>query len=107
MQLLGPGWWDLPATSSDDDAVVGRVLREALSAVTRNHFDLLVTDSVEARSRRCSDLGIDVDGGHGPLRSNEFGQKGRVVARARPDFEDVLAGLNIEPVQHPRHERRL
>ncbi|HEX2292349.1 MAG TPA: hypothetical protein VHH55_03495, partial [Gaiellaceae bacterium] len=66
-----------------------------------------ITAASEAAPRSGGNLPVDVDGDHPPALAHEPGEQGGVVPRPGSDLEDAHAPLELELLEHERHDRRL
>jgi hypothetical protein len=74
------------------------------AAIAADDVDAVNPCSCQVCARILDDVLIKVDGHDVTAGADEAGQQGRVVAGARPDLENTLARLNVELLEHHRHD---
>src|SRR5262249_46598360 len=109
LELLQQGWGNMIDAAGDDDLVEGGILRPSIVAIRLLGIDGLVLgvaapDQLVVFSARA--LGKRLDDLDGPYLVGEVGEVCRLVARAGPDLEHLLAHLDIDGARHaPDHAR--
>jgi hypothetical protein len=74
------------------------------AAIAADDVDAVNPCSCQVSARILDDVLIKVDGHDVTAGADEAGQQGRVIAGARPDLENTLARLNVELLEHHRHD---
>jgi hypothetical protein len=103
-QLLGPRRSSIPHADGRLDAVEGGQIWGAEPAVTGPHRHPFHARAGQVGAGSGGDGLVNLDAGDLPSWRDQVGQQRSIVAAARADLQDVVAGLGVELVEHHRHD---
>jgi hypothetical protein len=105
-QLLEPGDRHRTRAGGDDDPIIRSEVGDALAAIANDDASLRRTSTQSAASA-ARDVGVNVDRDDAPAPADQQGEQRRVIAGARADLKHAHALLELELLEHQRHDRRL
>jgi len=105
-QLVHPGRWQVPRTRGDDDPVIRRMACVAELTITTEHRHVPVAGGGQALAGPPDDLAVDVDRRDLACRADQMREQRRVVTRTGTDLQDPVSRLDVELLQHQRHDSR-